>query len=116
MVVLKKKLFETYMENTQLINNRQLINKIALRKFDLTNHDRKIYSNSRELEADSEECVIVNDSFPYVCATTKLIVIVNDSFSLCLCHDQTHCHFRQQEKFVKATLVKLHYIHIHRQP
>ena len=45
-VVLKKNLFEIYMESMQLINNRQLINIIAVGKLDLTTHHRTIYSNS----------------------------------------------------------------------
>ena len=60
-VVLKKNLFEIYMESMQLINNRQLINIIAVGKLDLTAHHRTIYINSPEMEADGKECVIVND-------------------------------------------------------
>ena len=60
-VVLKKNLFEIYMESMQLINNRQLINIIAVGKLDLTTHHRTIYSNPPEMEADGEECVIVNN-------------------------------------------------------
>ena len=60
-VVVLKNPFKIYMESMQLITNRQLINIIAFGKLNLTTHHRTNYSNSPEMEADGEECVIVND-------------------------------------------------------